>query len=781
MPLRVRSGNRPADTAADSTMKKELPDWNRTRTALLEMEGRLRCSVCLSLLRGPVCLGGCEHVFCRTCVDGSVGNECPVCHTPAWVKDVQINRQLDTMIQLCSQLHNLLDKGKHNGSKVDLCQHASLKENTAEGESKKKQIKMWFSPRRGKVRYVLEREENNQQIPSNCEQAPMLSSYDFVSSSPIVEHAKKKTVKRGKTKKKQLEDINQKWGIGTPSENTDSFKVNNQESNRSVSFCSPPLIENSPEKMELGLENNSPEKMELGLENHGEINTIENNTSKENDILKSGESASGAGQENDYSFEPKPQENGQNKSQLEETVEDRPSPKLCTQLKNESSGKTKRRRTPLKRKPHPTPSPNSRASKCPKKEKLADDSKSEDHTGLGKVRNKEVKNSPKAEPKPKPFSTPRRKSQPGTNLQTSPSDYQFTKKNHKGETMLHVASIKGEVHTVEELLKSGANPNIKDNAGWTPLHEACNHGHTNVVEVLLRHHALVNTTGYQNDTPLHDAVKNGHVAIVRLLLQHGALQDAVNIFGLQPVDYAETEEIKSALLQTRTDKKLHSPGPAPKVAQCREGSLIILASGLSTSQRTDLNKLVSLFKAEICTNYSSSVTHIIVGEEPMLRTMKCMMGILSGCWILRCAWLKTCLETKRREPEELHEVAGGPHRARLNREQMLPSLLDGCHFYFLGCFKEHRKEDLIELVKAAGGQILIRQPKPDSDVTQTINTVAYHADAESDQRFCTQYIIYDKSSKFIPGRVRQGKVWFAPSSWLIECITSFHLLPVPQT
>lgn len=355
------------------------------------------------------------------------------------------------------------------------------------------------------------------------------------------------------------------------------------------------------------------------------------------------------------------------------------------------------------------------------------------------------------------------------------------KKNHKGETMLHVASIKGDVQALEELLKSGALPNVKDNAGWTPLHEACNHGHVNVVEMLLQHRALVNTTGYQNDTPLHDAVKNGHTAIVRLLLQHGALLDAVNIFGLRPVDYAETEEIKSALLQTQTQKQLHGPGPTQKVGQCREGTLVILASGLSTSQRTDLHKLVSLLKAEVCSNYNSSVTHVIVGDEPTLRTMKCMMGILSGCWILRCAWVKTCLEKRRREPEELHEVDCGPNRARLNREQLLPSLLDGCHFYFLGCFKEHGKEDLIELVKAAGGQILIRQPKPDSDVTQTVNTVAYHADADSDQRFCTQYIIYDRTSKFIPGRVRQGKVWFAPSSWLIECITSFHLLPVPQT
>ncbi|KAG8559118.1 hypothetical protein GDO81_017248 [Engystomops pustulosus] len=776
MPLRVRSGNRPADSAAGSSMRKEQSDWERTRTALQELEGRLRCSVCVQLLNEPVCLGGCEHVFCRSCVDGSVGNECPVCHTPAWVKDVQINRQLDNMIQLCSKLHNLLDKGNNDGNKMDLCQEASLKSKSTEGECKKKQIKMWFSPRRGKARFVLEHEENKQHFSSNCEQAPLLSAYEFVSSSPNMEHSKKKSVKNRKTKKQQLEDINQKWGIGTESENADDYRENNQESSRSVSFCSPPCVFQIPNDKEP--ESNTECKELIKSSPEKKVHTIENML---NESETSIHLSTGAAQETDSCY----QKNGQHKNSQTESMEKLPIKKLpqCSP-KKVSSERTTKLKTPQKRK-LPTPSPNSSATKRPRKAKLAADLRAEDASG--KVCNQEAKKSPKAETNPKPHSAPRtpkegrRRSLPGASTPTSPSNLPFTKKNHKGETLLHVASIKGDVRAVEELLKSGANPNVKDNAGWTPLHEACNHGHTGVVEALLGHQALVNTTGYQNDTPLHDAVKNGHIAIVRLLLQHGAPQDAVNIFGRRPVDYAETEEIKSALLQTQSKKQIHSPGSTQKLVRCREGSLVVLGSGLSTPQRTDLNKLVSLLKTDIYSNYNSSVTHVIVGDEPTLRTMKCMMGILSGCWILRFAWVKACLETRRREPEELHEVDGGPHRARLNIEQLLPNLLDGCHFYFLGCFKEHKKEDLIELVKAAGGQILIRQPKPDSDVTQMINTVAYHADADSDQRFCTQYIIYDKTSKFIPGRVRQGKVWFAPSSWLIECITSFYLLPVPQT
>lgn len=108
----------------------------------------------------------------------------------------------------------------------------------------------------------------------------------------------------------------------------------------------------------------------------------------------------------------------------------------------------------------------------------------------------------------------------------------------------------------------------------------------------------------------------------------------------------------------------------------------------------------------------------------------------------------------------------------------LPKLFDGCYFFLGGNFKHHPKEDLLKLIAAAGGRVLSRKPKPDSDVTQTINTVAYHAKPDSDQRFCTQYIVYEDLFNCHPERVQQGKVWMAPSTWLISCVMAFELLPL---
>ena len=153
-------------------------------------------------------------------------------------------------------------------------------------------------------------------------------------------------------------------------------------------------------------------------------------------------------------------------------------------------------------------------------------------------------------------------------------------------------------------------------------------------------------------------------------------------------------------------------------------------------------------------------------------------------WYLFCFYpwflpgVKACLQSKECEQEDKYEIPEGPQKSRLNREQLLPKLSDGCYLYFGGTFKHHPKDNLIKLVAAGGGQILIRKPNPDSDVTQTINTVAYHAKPDSDQHLCRQYIIYENLSNHRPEMVWQGKVWMAPSCWFIDCVMSFELLPL---
>ncbi|NXL31827.1 BARD1 protein, partial [Glaucidium brasilianum] len=724
------------------------------------------------------------HLTFRSCVGDCVGTECPVCHMPAWVQDAQINRQLDNMIQLCSKLRRLLGADTSDSVEDTL----TPTDSDFGKKNKKEQIKMWFSPRSRKIRCILGRNQPETKSNNLCQDTS--SVYDFLPSPPH-EKPSKVTKKPKQTqskmiKKKRLADINRVWCLEKPEQEEGVEKAPKE---KCVTICSQPVVLCSPEP-------NSPEE------------TLQQESIKESDSSK-----------NTENVEISPQVKSLQKKDNSEAA--CPAQvKKGTNCATETALSIENETTPLKRGREQSRLPVTSQCKRPRRTERSSIEKSAkqadgfeelpqgcpispatEHktpvqisSSVLKLTNTVMKtrssavfqaiNSPSLSKCPSTPSTSKTCDQVriphSPSVLKSPGGNTIARRNYKGETLLHVASIKGDLAAVEQLLKNGADPNVKDNAGWTPLHEACNHGHKEVVELLLQHKALVNTTGYQNDSPLHDAARNGHVSIVELLLLHGASCDAVNIFGLRPVDYAESEKMKSVLtLPVKNESySLNQPSEALSLSQLRDGPLGILGSSLSLKQQKLLNKLATVLKAERCTEFNSRVTHLVIPDVPMPSTVKCMMAVLTGCWVLKFEWVQACLQTTAREQEEKYEIQGGPQRGRLNREQLLPKLFDGCYFYFWGSFNHHQKSDLVELVKAAGGQILVRQPKPDSDVTQTINTVAYHAESTSDQRFCTQYIIYDVSSKFRPEKIRQGKVWMAPSSWLIDCVMSFQLLPV---
>lgn len=356
----------------------------------------------------------------------------------------------------------------------------------------------------------------------------------------------------------------------------------------------------------------------------------------------------------------------------------------------------------------------------------------------------------------------------------------YMKRNHKGETALHLAASKGDVEGVRKLLAQGADPNLKDNAGWTPLHEACNVGHLGVVEELLQQGALLNTPGYQNDSPLHDAIRSGHIAVVRLLLERGASRSVLNIFGLRPVDYALTPEMKE-VLRVAPEASHHITASLRPPASKAAGGVVLIGSELTQTQHKQINRAAQLLGGKQAKAFSSAVTHVVVPDVPIMpSTLTTLQGVLNGCWILNFSWLSCSLQAGSWVEQSGYEAGDGPLRARANRGSLLPPLFDGCFFYMLGSFRKPPKDDLLQLVKAGGGQLLKRQPKPDSDVTQTLNAAAYHAQAGSDQVLCTQYILYDPLSSYKPQKVRLGKVWSAPSTWLLDCIAAFRLLPVPK-
>nr|XP_012612235.1 BRCA1-associated RING domain protein 1 isoform X1 [Microcebus murinus] len=760
---RVRSGNEPRPAPAMEPAGRGA--WAHSRAALGRLENLLRCSRCTNILREPVCLGGCEHIFCSDCVSDCIGTRCPVCHTPAWIQDVKINRQLDSMIQLCSKLQNLL----HDNQLSDLKEDTSRKSLFNDAENKKNSIKMWFSPRSKKVRYIVSKVSVQTQPQvmkdGNAQQASM---YEFVSTTPpvAVSERAKKTSKRSdkKQKKKTVAEINQKWNLEAKKE--DGELDAKEEFKEKLESCSPPSVFAHHHQV------------------NGEIDLLASGSVTESQCLGNLTEVSLPLAEQIES--PDPDSRNEVGTPEEKVCENHLTSEKSLPLgHNGKRGCRSRLSSPIsKRCRSHTPSTSGDFVKPtvlfentpPSKRKVGDTRSRKSRTILDES---VTSLSPGTPPSTLNTSSYRRMMSSPSAMKLLPSSLVAGKRNHRGETLLHIASIKGDIPSVEYLLQNGSDPNVKDHAGWTPLHEACNHGHLKVVELLLQHKALVNSTGYQNDSPLHDAVKNGHVDIVKLLLSYGASRNAVNIFGLRPVDYTDNENMKSLLLlPEKNESSSTSHCSVMNTGQRRDRPLVLIGSGLSSEQQNMLSELATVLKAKKCAEFDSTVTHVIVPGDVVQSTLKCMLGILSGCWILKFEWVKACLQRKICVQEEKYEIPEGPQRSRLNREQLLPRLFDGCYFYLGGTFTHHPKDSLIKLVTAAGGQILSRKPKPDSDVTQTINTVAYHAKPDSDQRFCTQYIIYEDLSNYCPERVRQGKVWMAPSSWFIDCVMSFELLPL---
>ncbi|NXS16865.1 BARD1 protein, partial [Mystacornis crossleyi] len=575
-----------------------------------------------------------------SCVGDCVGTECPVCHMPAWVQDAQINRQLDNVIQLCSKLRQLLGTDAS-----DSAEDTSTPTDSDLGKkSKKEQIKMWFSPRSRKIRCVVKRSQA--ETKSNDLGQDTSSVYDFFPSPP---HEKPSKPTKGPTrrqmkkmKKKHLADINKEWSLEKPEKEVEE----KTPKEKCVTICNQPVVLCTPE----------PESPEERPQQESVKEADSSKNTEDVEVLPQAESPEKKGNsvvvcsardrkgkncavETSLSIENEvtPLKRGREQSRLQGTPQSKRARRSERGIPGRSGRQAHGLEESLQGSPispateHQTPTGISSSAS-----KLTD-------TGMKTRRSAalQVINSPPVSEPPSTPSTSKTCSQVATPLSPcvlkSPGGNTIARRNFKGETLLHVASIKGDLAAVEQLLKNGADPNVKDNAGWTPLHEACNHGHREVVELLLQHRALVNITGYQNDSPLHDAARNGHVTIVELLLLHGASRDAVNIFGLRPVDYAESEKMKSVLMLPVENESfsLNQPSEALSSSQPRNGPLGILGSNLSAEQQKLLNKLATVLKAQRCTEFNSRVTHLVIPDVPMPSTVKCMMAVLTGCWVLK--------------------------------------------------------------------------------------------------------------------------------------------------
>ncbi|GHC17218.1 hypothetical protein GCM10010082_05350 [Kushneria pakistanensis] len=128
--------------------------------------------------------------------------------------------------------------------------------------------------------------------------------------------------------------------------------------------------------------------------------------------------------------------------------------------------------------------------------------------------------------------------------------------NHKGDSLLMLASYHGQFDTVKVLLEHGADPEMRNDNGQNPLAGAAFKGDLAMVRLLLENGADVNGSAPDGKTALMFAAMFDHVEITRYLLEQGADPELRESRGMTAGELAQgmgAEQTTALLGATRAD------------------------------------------------------------------------------------------------------------------------------------------------------------------------------------------------------------------------------------
>ncbi|KAL1490865.1 hypothetical protein ABEB36_011550 [Hypothenemus hampei] len=123
----------------------------------------------------------------------------------------------------------------------------------------------------------------------------------------------------------------------------------------------------------------------------------------------------------------------------------------------------------------------------------------------------------------------------------TPTDAQkaLNRQNANGWTPLLIASHKGHIDLVNNLLANHARVDVFDSDGRSALHLAAEHGYLHVCDSLLTNKAFINSKSRNGRTALHLAALNGYVHLVKFLVKdHNAVIDILTLKKQTPLHLA---------------------------------------------------------------------------------------------------------------------------------------------------------------------------------------------------------------------------------------------------
>ncbi|GMI87859.1 breast cancer susceptibility1, ARABIDOPSIS THALIANA BREAST CANCER SUSCEPTIBILITY1 [Hibiscus trionum] len=148
--------------------------------------------------------------------------------------------------------------------------------------------------------------------------------------------------------------------------------------------------------------------------------------------------------------------------------------------------------------------------------------------------------------------------------------------------------------------------------------------------------------------------------------------------------------------------------------------LVLCCSALTVEEKEIISEFEKLAGVTVLKRWDSNVTHIVASTDEngaCKRTLKFLMGVSEGKWILNINWVKACIKAMKPVDElpyeisiDVHGIRDGPRLGRLRLQNEQPKLFNECKFYIMGDFEPSYKGYLQDVVIAAGGIILHRKP-----------------------------------------------------------------------
>lgn len=142
------------------------------------------------------------------------------------------------------------------------------------------------------------------------------------------------------------------------------------------------------------------------------------------------------------------------------------------------------------------------------------------------------------------------------------------------QTALHYAAINFRLEAIQLLIAKGANCNITDlKGGFTPLHWIVINAEPEVASNLVEQCLItvaraagskINCGDFNLSTPLHIAAQRGHKHCCRLLVQLGADCQFRDIMGRTPLNIAQSEETRQAIIRAAQEKFIRDHSMTPE-------------------------------------------------------------------------------------------------------------------------------------------------------------------------------------------------------------------------